>query len=61
VDHRPFFRPGLIGRQIDCCIEMALIFKCSPYEFLGRDPLQLAELYKRTHRVLESLRRDDDG
>lgn len=41
---------------------MALLFKCSPFEFLDRTPMEVDNIYGRVLDVLTTLRsRGDDG
>lgn len=60
---RKFFRAGgvqvTLDRALDACIELGLIFKCSPFEFIGRDPAVIADIYRRTIKIREEAERED--
>jgi hypothetical protein len=50
-----------MDRMIDTCVELALIYHTSPFEFLGRPSQTVAQVYVRTQAVLASLKADDNG
>ena len=47
--------------MLDACIELGLIFHCSPFEFIGRDPVTIGDIYRRVIRIKAEARRDQDG
>jgi len=48
-----------MDRALDASIELALIYHTSPFEFIGRPPHAVGDLYLRTQKVLASLKADD--
>lgn len=59
MDSRAFFSPDGVTADVSTAIELALIFKGSPFEYLRLPSVSLAELYKHTVATLERLKPSD--
>ena len=55
----PFFHANLDAR-VETAIELALIYKVSPFEFVNLSAGALSELYRRTNATLEKLRPEQE-
>lgn len=59
MDPRPFFSADGLNADVSTAIELALIFKGSPFEYLRLPRRSLAELYRHTVATLERLKPPD--
>jgi hypothetical protein len=55
VDTDPAFSPEARGSLINNAIDLALIFKCSPYEFLERDGDEINRLARLVAKRMKEI------
>jgi hypothetical protein len=51
-----FFSPENVGDLIDPCIDLSLVFHCSPYAFLDKPSDEIERLFVAVDRRLKVIR-----
>lgn len=56
-----FFSSYRVGSIVNQAIDLALVFKCSPYEFLGKDTEEIGLLSEAVSIRMNEIRAEGGG